>query len=82
MSGALDSALKRLKLSDAAFGAQCQPPIHRSQIWTYRKQRRMPLSDTASSILAALRKHGIELTVEELIGASRSSTRRRKTKAA
>jgi hypothetical protein len=63
----LDTELRARDIGDAAFGAQCVPPIARGQIWNYRHGYKVPRSDTAAVILAALAKLGITMTLEELI---------------
>jgi hypothetical protein len=67
----LDSAMKAAKLGDAQLAAECKPPVHRTSIWVYRKGKKTPRADTARSIIAALKKHGVTLTLDELLGAPR-----------
>lgn len=63
----LDTELRKQDVGDAAFGAECVPPLARQQIWNYRHGYKTPRSDTAVIILTALAKRGIVLTLEELI---------------
>ena len=64
----LSSAMKKAKVGDAALGEACKPAIHRTQIWAYRKGRKVPRGDTALAIIAALKPLGVELEIEDLVG--------------
>ena len=61
----LDAVLKKLRLSDSAFAAKCGK--HRTEIWAYRHLTRSPNTHTSVAIVAALRKLGVEMAVEDLL---------------
>lgn len=38
---------------DAAFGARCSPPIHRTTIWQIKKRKRSPRAEHVAAISLA-----------------------------
>lgn len=60
----LHTELKKRRLSDGKFAELCGK--HRTEIWAYRHGTRTPNHETAMKIVEALRKLGVELTLEEL----------------
>jgi DNA-binding XRE family transcriptional regulator len=68
----LHSALrKRLKISDEDFASIVG--VHRTRIWAIRTGRTIPRSGTSLSILRALRRLGVEMTLEDLLRKPRAS---------
>jgi hypothetical protein len=61
----LDAALEKLDITDGKFAKLCGK--HRTEIWAYRHRTRTPNSHTASQIIEALRKLGVEMTLDELL---------------
>lgn len=61
----LDAALNKLDLTDGKFASLCGK--HRTEIWAYRHRARTPNSHTASQIIEALKKLGVEMTLDELL---------------
>lgn len=67
----LHAALReKLKMSDAEFARRCGR--HRTEIWNYRTRRRVPNGQTAIAIRDALKRLGVAMTLEELIGGPKS----------
>lgn len=69
MARTLESVMAEKGISDAALGAKSG--LLRGQIHAYRTRRKIPKGPNALAVIAALRKLGATLTLEELIGASR-----------
>lgn len=61
----LDAALLKAKISDSAFSGMSG--LTRQQVWRYRQERKDVRGKTSVAILAALKKLGIRLAVEDLI---------------
>lgn len=80
MDTRLDETLEDLDLSDAAFADECG--LLRGQVWAYRRGRKVPGSENAAAVLAALKKHGVEMTVAELIAPRKRKRRERRSKSA
>jgi hypothetical protein len=73
MARTLESVMAEKGISDAALGAKSG--LLRGQIHAYRTRRKIPKGQNALAVIAGLKKLGADLTLEELIGA----TRRRNT---
>lgn len=74
MNTGLDEILERLGVGDAAFAEECH--LLRGQIWAYRKGRKVPGSENAAAILAALKKRGVEVELKDLICPRKRAGRR------
>lgn len=63
----LGAVMSEKKISDADLGQQAG--LARGQIWAYRTRRKAPKVPAALAVLKALKEHhGVEMTIEELLG--------------
>lgn len=78
MTESLQAVMDRHGIGDAELGAECVPPIHRSLIGSYRKREKVPGSDKARSIIVALKRRGVEITLDNILAVPRKKRGRKR----